>query len=448
MSPHLPFQYKYSSLYCEAVALSAVAETVGTPVYVYSKEELLRRAQAYLGAAAEIPNHLICYAVKANGNPILLRLLAEAGLGADVTSGGELFLALKAGFSPDKILFSGVGKTRHEIEMALEAGIHGLHVESEMELELIGRITTALGKTARITIRVNPDIAAETHPHISTGQQAHKFGVSPEQAMQMMVQAAEHPLLQPVGLAVHIGSQITQLAPFVQAAHFLVELAEETAAFGVKLEYLDVGGGLGIDYNHNEVPEPADWVAAVTTPIREAGYGVVMEPGRSIVGPAGALLTQVIYTKNQGDKRFIIADAGMSDLIRPTLYNAHHPIIPVNQSTNQPITQLPNYQLPNYQLPITNYESTQSTNQPINQFPLADIVGPICETGDTLGKERDLPHLEPGDLLAVLQAGAYGFAMSSNYNGRVKAAEVLIDGDTFHIIRQRQGYEHLLDGVE
>jgi diaminopimelate decarboxylase len=173
-----------------------------------------------------------------------------------------------------------------------------------------------------------------------------------------------------------------------------------------------------------------------------------MEPGRSIVGPAGALLTQVIYTKNQGDKRFIIADAGMSDLIRPTLYNAHHPIIPVNQSTNQPITQLPNYQLPNYQLPITNYESTQSTNQPINQFPLADIVGPICETGDTLGKERDLPHLEPGDLLAVLQAGAYGFAMSSNYNGRVKAAEVLIDGDTFHIIRQRQGYEHLLDGVE
>ncbi|MFZ0546955.1 MAG: hypothetical protein WAM60_16020, partial [Candidatus Promineifilaceae bacterium] len=239
------------------------------------------------------------------------------------------------------------------------------------------------------------------------------------QAMQMMVETAEHPMLQPVGLAVHIGSQITQLAPFVQAAHFLVELAEETAAFGLKLEYLDVGGGLGIDYNHNNAPDPAEWVSAVAAPIREAGYGLVMEPGRSIVGPTGALLSQVIYTKNQGEKRFVISDAGMNDLLRPSLYSAYHPIVPVKEP--QPDQ---------------------------NGLGTADIVGPICETGDTLGKDRPLPHMEPGDLLATLQAGAYGFAMSSNYNGRVKPAEVLVDGENFKVIRQRQGYEHLLDGVE
>jgi diaminopimelate decarboxylase len=346
-----------------------------------------------------------------------LRLLAEAGMGADVTSGGELFLAQTAGFAPEKILFSGVGKTRQEIETALDAGIHGLHVESEMELDLIGRIATELDKPCRITVRVNPDIAAETHPHIQTGKQAHKFGVSPGQAIQMLRQTAEHPLLQPVGLAVHIGSQITQLAPFSQAANFLVELAQETAAFGIALEYLDVGGGLGIDYNQ-PAPDPAAWVTAVTGPITAAGYGVVMEPGRSIVGPTGALVSEVVYTKNQGGKRFIIADAGMSDLLRPSLYSAYHPILPVNEAA------------PGQELLET-----------------ADIVGPICETGDVLGKDRRLPHMKPGDLLAILQAGAYGFAMSSNYNGRIKAAEVLVDGDEFQIIRRRQSYDHLLDGI-
>ncbi len=416
-----PFHYQNNQLHCESIPLSTIAKAIGTPTYIYSKRELLRRANAYLKAAADIPNHLICFAIKANGNPILLKLLAQAGLGADVTSGGELFLAQTAEFPPDKILFSGVGKTRQEIEMALDAGIHGLHVESEMELALIGHIATEKDASCRITIRVNPDIAAETHPHIQTGKQAHKFGVSPGQAIQMLRQTAEHPLLQPVGLAVHIGSQITKLAPFTQAANFLVELAEETAAFGIALNYLDVGGGLGIDYNDDRPPDPADWVSAVTKPITAAGYGVVMEPGRSIIGPTAALLSEVIYTKNQGDKHFVIADAGMSDLLRPALYSAHHPILPVNA-------------------PAINDRAT-------DDYPLSTIVGPICETGDTLAKERPLPPVAPGDLLAILQAGAYGFAMSSNYNGRPKTAEVLVDGDTFHLIRHRQSYHHLLDGI-
>jgi diaminopimelate decarboxylase len=235
----------------------------------------------------------------------------------------------------------------------------------------------------------------------------------------MLRQSAEHPQLRPVGLAVHIGSQITQLAPFVQAANFLVELAEETAAFGITLEYLDIGGGLGIDYNNNQPPDPAAWVSAVSQPITAAGYGLVMEPGRSIVGPTGALLSQVIFTKTQGDKRFIIADAGMSDLLRPSLYSAYHPILPGKEP-------------PPDQAELTT----------------ADFVGQFCETGDTLGKERPLPPLQPGDLLAILQAGAYGFAMSSNYNGRIKAAEVLVDGDSFEVIRRRQTYQHLLDGIE
>jgi diaminopimelate decarboxylase len=419
---HPSFHYHNHSLHCEDVTLSAIAQSAGTPTYIYSQQALLNRANAYRQAAESIPNHLICYAIKANGNPHLLRLLVNAGLGADVTSGGELFLAQEAGFPAEKILFSGVGKTGDEIEMALAGRIHGLHVESEMELALIGRIAAAQQQTAPISIRINPDIAAETHPHISTGRQAHKFGVTPDQAMQMLRQAADHPWLKPTGLAVHIGSQITQIEPFVMAAQFLIDFAGQAAAQGIPLEYLDVGGGLGIDYSGQDesgaVPDPAEWVTAVAQPVAAAGYGVVMEPGRSIVGPAGLLLTKVIYTKNQGGKQFIITDAGMSDLLRPSLYNAYHPIIPVKQA-----------------------------NSGSQDLLTADIVGPICETGDTLGKERLLPPVQPGDLLAILQAGAYGFAMSSNYNGRPKPAEVLVNGHDFHLIRRRQSYGHLLDGV-
>ena len=420
-----PFEYQNKQLHCENVPLATIAAAVGTPVYVYSQSALLDRAAEYLETATAVsPLSHVAYAVKANGNPGLLRLLAQAGLGADVTSGGELFLALHAGFSPEKIIYSGVGKTRAEIEMALDAGIKALHIESEMELAAIGGIAGARHQVAHLGVRVNPNIDAKTHPYISTGLHAHKFGVSGETAMGMMQEAANHPWLKPIGLATHIGSQITDLGPFAESAQFLIGMADELEGMGIRLTYLDVGGGLGIDYSNQQstensqqiTPSIADWVTAVTQPITQAGYQIVMEPGRSIIGPTGLLLTQTVYTKKQSEKQFLIADAGMNDLIRPTLYQAHHPIWPIQQSA------------------IRNPHST------------FDIVGPICETGDFLAKERPFPPTQAGDLLAVMQAGAYGFAMSSNYNGRLRPAEVLVNGAQFTVIRQRQKLEDLLDG--
>ncbi len=442
-----PFEYQNKQLHCENVPLAAIAAAVGTPAYIYSQSALLERAAEFLRTATAVSTDFaltepaevtgsgfdkrsprrephIAYAVKANGNPALLRLLAQTELGADVTSGGELFLALHAGFSPDKIIYSGVGKTQAEIEMALDAGIKALHVESEMELAAIGEIASTRQQVARIGVRVNPNIDAKTHPYISTGLHAHKFGVSGEKAMALMQQAATNPWLDPIGLAAHIGSQITDLGPFSESTQFLAGMAEELAGMGIRLSYLDVGGGLGIDYGDPRNPISArnrisitDWVTTIAQPITQAGYQIVMEPGRSIIGPTGLLLTQVLYTKQQGEKQFIIVDAGMNDLIRPTLYQAHHPIWPVNEVTGT------------LEVPVT-----------------CDIVGPICETGDFLARERPFPPSQPGDLLAVMQAGAYGFAMSSNYNGRLRPAEVLVNGDQFRLIRQRQKLEHLLDG--
>lgn len=411
------FQYQQDQLYCEDISLADIAHDVGTPFYVYSESALRARAQAYVTAvaaatAASANNALICYAVKANSNPAIIRCLGEAGFGADVTSGGELFLALHAGISPQKIIFSGVGKTMPEIHAALNAGIHAIHIESEMELETIAAIATQREQTAAIGVRVNPNISVETHPYISTGLHAHKFGVTPERAMTMLQQAAAHPHLQPVGLAAHIGSQITAVPPFVQSAEFLVEMAQELATAGIQIAYLDVGGGLGINYAAQDAPGIAEWAAAVAAPVRAAGYGLVLEPGRSVVGPVGALVTAVTYTKQQGDKTFVISDAGMSDLIRPTLYNAYHPIWPVRASDTAPI--------------------------------MVDVVGPICETGDWLARERPLPPLQPGALLAILQAGAYGYAMSSNYNGRLRPPEVFVSKNEYRLIRQRQRYEQLL----
>ncbi len=424
------FHYQDGQLWCENVAVAAVATAVGTPVYIYSQAELQARAAEFVASA---PGSLPCYAVKANNNPAILRLLASAGLGADVTSGGELFLALHAGISPDKIIFSGVGKRHDEIEMALENGIRALHVESAMELEAIAAIASERHTVANIGVRVNPDIHAETHPYMTTGEKWHKFGVAPETAVTLLHFAREHPYLHPVGLAAHIGSQITAVPPFVQSAHFLVHMADELASSGIRLEYVDVGGGLGIDYSdwrfegedfHKQTPissfpSPAifEWVTAVAGPILAAGYGVVMEPGRSIVGPAGCLLTRVTYTKSQGGTQFVIVDAGMSDLIRPTLYDAYHPVLPARFTVN----------------------SEQWT---------VDIVGPICETGDWLARERTLPAPKPGDLLAIMQAGAYGYAMALNYNGRLKPAEILVNGDHYSLIRKRQDYTHLLDGCQ
>jgi len=409
------YTYQQDQLFCESVSLADIAAQVGTPVYVYSQNTLRQRALAYVTAVP--PEHsLVCYAVKANGNPALLQVLRAAGLGADVTSGGELFLARHAGIAPEKIIYSGVGKTRPEIETAVRAHIRALHVESEMELLTIERVARELGTPVAIGVRVNPDINVVTHPYISTGQHSHKFGVPLPIALRLLRLAADSPYLRPVGLATHIGSQITDVAPFGEAARFLVAAAQQLAETGIHLDYLDVGGGLGIDYDQHNAPAIADWATAVTEPILQAGYDVVLEPGRSIIGPVGALLTQVIYTKNQGEKHFTVVDAGMNDLIRPTLYSAYHPMQPVKQAAEN------------------------------NDLLTTNVVGPICETGDFLAKERPLPALEPGDLLAVLQAGAYGFAMSSNYNGRVRAAEVLVDGTQFRVIRRRQAVEHLLDG--
>ncbi|MCC6604229.1 MAG: diaminopimelate decarboxylase [Anaerolineae bacterium] len=413
------FLYHTNHLHCENIPLTHLAQRFGTPLYVYSRAAILENAQAYRAHAPHAAR--VCFAVKANGNPTILRLLADAGLGADVTSGGELFLALKAGFAPETIIYSGVGKLHHEIEAALAAQIRALHVESAMELELIAAIASQRQQVASIGVRVNPDIHVETHPAISTGAAQHKFGVAPETAVTLLHQAAQHPWLKPVGLAAHLGSQIHEIAPFTAAANFLVALADELASGGIRLDYLDVGGGLGVAYEREkwEVKSEkiGEWVTAVAAPIQAAGYQLVIEPGRSIVAEAGVLLTQVVYTKPQGKKMFAIVDAAMNDLIRPTLYNAHHEILEVRRTSK------------------------------VDRTCTYDIVGPICETGDFLARERPFPPLAPGDLLAVCHAGAYGFAMSSNYNGRLRPAEVLVDGENVHLIRQRQTYEHLLDGT-
>ncbi len=435
-----PFVYRAGELMCEAVPVADVAAAVDTPVYVYSRADLEQRARAFVAAANEAagPGALVCYAVKANGNPALLALLRAAGLGADVTSGGELFLARYAGVDPGRIIFSGVGKKQGEIAEALAAGIRALHVESEMELAAVAAVAERLGRVAPIGVRVNPNISAVTHPYISTGLHGHKFGVPRERAVAMLRAAAAHPWLRPVGLAAHIGSQITDLDPFAQAVRFLVELADEMGGEGVRLEYIDAGGGLGIDYEGG-APAAADWVRTVGPLVAAAGYGLVVEPGRSIVGRAGALLTRVVYTKQQGEKRFVIADAGMTDLIRPTLYQAYHPILPVEKNSLRQDAKLAKQE-------TLDLASLRETSSDSGEMPV-DIVGPICETGDFLARDRPMPPLAAGELLAVLHAGAYGYAMSSNYNGHLRPAEVLVEGDTFRVIRRRQTYDDLLAGT-
>lgn len=340
--------------------------------------------------------------------------MKSAGLGADVTSGGELFLALEVGIDPQKIIFSGVGKKDYEIAEALRAGIKALHVESEMELNVVAEIAETVGRKAAIGVRVNPNISAETHPYISTGLHSHKFGVPRDRAIAMLRHAKDNLWLQPVGLAAHIGSQITDLEPYAQSVKFLVELGRELREQGIELDYIDVGGGLGIDYQA-PAPTVAEWVKTVAPFVSESGFELVLEPGRSIIGPAGALLTKVIYTKTQGEKQFVIVDAGMTDLIRPTLYQAYHPVLPVVGRSGDPL--------------------------------VVDVVGPICETSDFLARDRQLPPISRGDLIAVLHAGAYGMAMSSNYNGHLRPPEVLVDGDAYQVIRQRQTYRDLLTGT-
>lgn len=419
--PHLArpgvLDYRDGELHFESIGLPAIARLYGTPTYVYSYSELHRNATSFLEAAQGLEKDcLVCYAVKANGNPAILRILAGMGLGADIVSGGELYLALKSGFDPQHIVFSGVGKTDQEIAEAISAGVLALHIESQGEQAAVSRVAESLNKVASVAVRINPDIKVNTHAHVATGQKSHKFGVAPDRALAMMRAAQADPWLQPVGLSAHLGSQIGSVEPFDQVAQKLGQLAEELSADGLQLDYVDIGGGLAIDYGQGAGPSILEWLEGASPGILRRGYRLLVEPGRSIVGSAGLLLTRVLYTKNQGGRRIAITDAGMTDLLRPALYGAEHPVVPVIQPGG-------------------------------TEEALVDIAGPVCESSDVLARGRILPLLKPGDLLAVLQAGAYGFVMSSNYNGRPRPAELLVKGSRTEIIRQREGYSALLGTV-
>jgi diaminopimelate decarboxylase len=405
------FAYKGKSLYCEDVPVEHIAEQVGTPLYLYSRKTLERHFSVFDGAFSAAP-HLTCYSVKACSNIALLRLFARLGAGVDVVSGGEIFRALKAGLPADKIVYSGVGKTRAEIQYALQCDILQFNIESAQELELISQVAAALGKQARIALRINPDVDPKTHPYISTGLKKNKFGIKIEAALAEYKKAAVLPGIQVTGIACHIGSQITEVTPFVDALKRVKAFVQALAGEGIAINYLDLGGGLGITYNNETPPHPSEYARAVISEMQGVQCTLILEPGRVIVGNAGALVARVLYTKKSEVKNFIVVDAAMNDLVRPSLYDAFHEIWPVH------ITDAPEI--------------------------AADIVGPICESGDFLARSRQIADLAPGELIAVMSAGAYGFSMSSNYNSRPRAAEVLVSGDSFSVIRQRETCEDLV----
>ncbi len=401
------FCHRGGELCCEQVPLRRIAAAAGTPVYVYSaraiRENYLRLARAFRG----VPNR-ICYAVKANGNVAVLRELRALGAGFDVVSAGELELVLQAGGDPRRVVFSGVGKTREEMDFALRRNIHLFNVESAAELVLLSERAQQLRREAPVLLRVNPDVDPHTHPHISTGRQAHKFGVPRREALELSWRAADLPGVKFRGLACHIGSQITRLAPFVQALARLERLARQLATASLRIHYLDFGGGLGIRYRNEAVVPLAAYAAQVKRVVRRLRCRLLLEPGRAIIGPAGLLLTRVLLEKHTPARRFVIVDAGMNDLLRPALYGAWHRIDPVTGSRRRP------------------------------EPGLCDVVGPLCETADALGRGRRLPRLTAGELLAVRDAGAYGFVLSSNYNARPRPAEVLVSGRRFQLVRRRQ----------
>jgi diaminopimelate decarboxylase len=412
--PH--FTYRGDDLYCEELPVRRIADEVGTPAYVYSHAALTHQFRLYDEAFAGVPR-LICYAMKANANLAILRLFAKLGGGVDVVSGGELFRALRAGVPPDKIVFAGIGKARDEMAEALRAGILMFNVESSQELRALNEVAGALGTRARVALRINPDVDPKTHPYIATGLKQSKFGIDIALARTEYEAARRLAHLEVVGVHQHIGSQITELAPFVDALAKTAQLVRELRAQGLGIRYLDIGGGLGIRYADEEPPLPRAFAAALLEIIRDLGCAVVMEPGRFLVGNAGILVTRVLYVKRTPTKTFIVVDAGMNDLIRPSLYGAFHAIQAVRRAPGAP-------------------EVT------------ADVVGPICESGDFLAKDRPLPRVAPGDLLAVMSAGAYGYSMASNYNARPRAAEVLAEGEKAFVVRRRESYEDLVRGEE
>ena len=407
------FHYADGTLFAESVALSKIAAQFGTPSYVYSRNAIESTWQAYANALADLP-HLICYAVKANSNIGVLNVLARLGSGFDIVSIGELERVLAAGGSADKVVFSGVGKQVIEIERALEVGIHCFNVESEAELQRINEVAGAQSKIAPISLRVNPDIDAGTHPYISTGLKENKFGIPIDQALDVYKLAAELDHLDIRGIDCHIGSQLTELSPYAEAMQRTLALVDKLAEIGINLHHIDIGGGIGIRYANETPPSAAEYAVIIKEALAGRELSVVLEPGRSIVGNAGVLLTKVEYLKHGEDHNFAIIDAAMNDLMRPALYGAWQAIDPV-------------------------------TPRPAPMAQLYDVVGPICETGDFLGKQR-LLSLEQGDLLAVRSAGAYGFTMSSNYNSRPRVAEIMVDGSDIHVIRERETIASLING--
>jgi diaminopimelate decarboxylase len=404
------FEYRGGELHCEETPLQRIAAELGTPVYIYSERTLRRHVRVFDEAFASLP-HLTCYAVKANSNLNVLRRFAEWGTGFEIVSGGELFRVLRSGGSARKVIFDGPGKTSEEIRFALDSGILFFSVESAAELHLIQDIAFRGKKRAPVSIRANPDVDPRTHPYISTGMQKHKFGVSLPEAKELYRNARNLPNLDVVGITCHLGSQITEMGPFEEALtgirKFILELKDD----GIAFKYLDFGGGLGISYNSEEPPSLETYAASIGRAAKDLGLTVILEPGRVIVGNAGILLTRVLLRKNQGPKKFVIVDAGMNDLIRPALYGSHHQLWPVVARDEKEVV---------------------------------DIVGPICESSDFIARDREAPVLQAGDLLAVMSAGAYGFSLSSNYNSRPRAAEVLVTGGEYQVIRRRETYEDLI----
>ncbi len=408
------FQYHQGILLAEEVDLRLIAEEVGTPTYIYSQATLQRHFEVFSSAFAGA-DHLVCYAVKANTSRAVMAQFAAAGGGADIVSGGELVRALQAGVPAQRIVYSGVGKTESEIAEALQAGILMFNLESSQELEVVNRVAGNLGVKAPVSFRVNPDVDAKTHPKITTGLAKNKFGLDMELAFEQYLAASAMDHLEIKGVSCHIGSQLTQVAPFHDALERLAKLIQRLRGRGMELSLLDMGGGLGITYDQEEPPTPREYAEALQETVNRLGLRLILEPGRVLVGNAGILLTRVLYTKSTPAKRFVVVDAGMNDLMRPTMYDSYHAILPVVQAAE-------------------------------SRVMVADVVGPICETGDFLARDRELPELKRGDLVAVMSAGAYGFAMSSNYNSRPRAAEVMVAGQRWAVINQRETIEDLTRG--
>lgn len=408
------FQYKGSGLFCEKVEIETIAKDIGTPFYLYSYETIIHHFHAFDSAFAEIP-HLTCFAMKANSNMAVLRALLNEGSGIDIVSGGELYRALNAGAQPDKIVFAGVGKTGMEIRYAIDADILMFNVESPQELATINRMAGQAGKKARVALRINPDVDPKTHPYISTGLKKNKFGMAIGSAIEEYKQANNMNHIEVAGVQAHIGSQITETGPFVDSLKKILIFTDKLKQEGINITYLNLGGGLGITYK-DETPPPPDELAKKLVPLlNSTGYKIIFEPGRVIIGNAGILVSRVLYTKVSEKKKFLIVDGGMNDLARPALYNSYHDILPVKKIL----------------------QSGEA---------VSDVVGPICESGDFFAKDRVIPEFKTGDLIAVMSTGAYGFSMSSNYNSRLRVAEVMVKGDKYFIVRERETHEDLVKG--